>query len=127
MRYYEIDLRYALWGKERRTPSNSQGWIGWRRLHSLIFALPPEAAINRELEPEAAIWRQDAGNELLANIVEGIDLLRYLMSHQVFDKKAHNNIPKPQRVPRPWDEPEPQLLGVESMKAFVMADKAANS
>lgn len=103
MRYYNIDLRDALWGAEWRRPSTDTGWMGVRRLRSLIDGLPVDSAFVREMDPKQASFQLSVP-ELLSLLAEVLDAHR-LDYIQAKSEKGWKR-PDALRIPRPWDEVE---------------------
>lgn len=91
--------------------------MGARRLSSLVFALPLEAATVRALSDQPAGW--GAVEELLALACELLDLgnRQYAKVHA----EKGSTTPKPLRIPRPELAPakkEKKKATAEEMRAF---------
>ena len=111
MRYYGIDLRDALWGTDWRAPSTGKGWIGVRRLRSLIDGLPNDSAYFKLRNPEYAQFEKSLPH-YAALTVEELDAQRsdFIQANSTKGFKR----PEPMRLPRPWDPPpEPIKTGAD--------------
>jgi hypothetical protein len=116
MRYYTTDLRDALWGAERRTPTSNTGWMGVRRLRSWIMGLPPDSAYARASAPEAVEFRE-ATAEFLALAVETLDAQR--KDFYALNAKDYKR-PEPFHIRRPWEPPEHIKTGSD-LFSFIQA------
>lgn len=94
-RYYNLDLRRALWGEAA---------IGARRLINLIEWLPPESALARSCDPLYAGTGWDNKTELLATIAELVD--QHSRMFFIANSKKGTHPPKPIKIPRPGQRQE---------------------
>jgi len=90
-RFYQIDLRQALWGSDQ---------ISHRRLATLIRHLPPEAALNRQAT-QGTTWTMDT--EIATITLELIhELYRLTAKAAGVD---NSDLPDELRITRPWTPP----------------------
>lgn len=72
-----------------------------RRLHSLIYGLPPNGAFARDLHPDTVGADWGNAEELLATAIELIDLGNRQFIKANSKKGAKS--PKPIKITRPWE------------------------
>jgi hypothetical protein len=114
---YGIDLRDALWGAVRRTPTDSHGWIGVRRLRSLIDGLRPDGAFARSVSPESVQFREGTA-EFTALLVELIDSHRLDFIQVNSDSKKFDR-PQALKLPRPWQHEEANIQTGADLYVFI--------
>lgn len=118
LRYYNIDFRFALWGKGEESPHNPRGYVGMRRLLNLIEQLPRDSAFRRATDADLSEWSPEA--DLLHITARLLDQSNRQIAEWASKGKVR---PEPIEIPHPMDkyrskQPRKQASHEEIMAFF---------